>query len=294
MKAGFILSERRTSPASADLPARVEASDFASEKVADSDSTPRISKPLLTWFTWYSRRYLRRHFHSLRVTGAKLSEEQASCPLVVYSNHASWWDPLVGLLVSRELFPARSLFAPMDAAALRRYGFFRRLGVFGVELGTRRGATTFLRQTRAILGSSSNALWLTPQGRFADARERPVEIKAGIGHLPGLAGEIQFLPIAIEYVFWEERLPEILVRIGEPHYARRGESRVNAAAWVELFADRLRVTQDELARQAQRRQPGEFRCLLQGRAGVGGIYDRWRKFRSGLKRETFQLEHGRL
>ncbi len=182
----------------------------------------------------------------------------------------------------------------MDATALRRYGFFRRLGVFGVELGTRRGATTFLRQTRAILGSPSNALWLTPQGRFADARERPVEIKAGIGHLPGLAGEIQFLPVAIEYVFWEERLPEILVRIGEPHSARRSESRVNAAAWVELFADRLRVTQDELARQAQCRQPGEFRCLLHGRTGVGGIYDRWRQFRSGLKREAFQLEHGRL
>lgn len=293
-KSKSILSEERISFASAGLPARDAVSNFAAARVARSDSAPKISKPLLAWFTWYSRRYLRRHFHSLRVTGAKPSPNPASVPLVVYSNHASWWDPLVGLLVSQDLFPTHPVYAPMDAAALRRYGFFRRLGVFGVELGTRQGATAFLRQARAILQSPTNALWLTPQGRFADARERPVNFKAGIGHLPGLAEEIQFLPVAIEYVFWEERLPEILVRIGEPHRTKQSDPRMKAEAWAELFAERLRATQDDLARQAQRRQPNEFQCLLRGRTGVGGIYDRWRRFRSGLKGEAFQLEHGRL
>src|SRR6187401_2988383 len=80
-----------------------------------SNHVPRISKPLLNWFTRYSRRYLRRHFNSLRVTGAALSEENFRRPLVVYSNHASWWDPLVGLMLSRQLLPGKSVFAPMDA-----------------------------------------------------------------------------------------------------------------------------------------------------------------------------------
>ena len=255
---------------------------------------PRISKPLLTWFTWYSRRYLRRHFNSLRVSGRVPSEESLARPMVVYSNHASWWDPLVGLMLSCQLLGGKSVFAPMDAEALKRYGFFKRLGMFGVDQEQRRGGVQFLRQTRAILQSSDNVLWLTPQSRFADARERPVRFKSGIGHLPGLAREIAFIPIAIEYVFWEERLPEILVRIGQVYHTTRADRSVRPQWWSEFFADRMRETQDELARQAQRRETTAFHCLLRGHSGVGGIYDRWRRFKAGWRGEQIQLEHGKL
>ena len=53
-------------------------------------------------------------------------------PLVIYANHPSWWDAaLVPVLLTR-LFPSRRSFAPIDAVALRRYGFMRRLGLFGI------------------------------------------------------------------------------------------------------------------------------------------------------------------
>jgi 1-acyl-sn-glycerol-3-phosphate acyltransferase len=275
-----------------DSPAKFK--DFRS-RTSDSPFKPRrISKPLLAWFTWYSRRYLRGHFNSLRVTGASLSADVLSAPLVVYSNHASWWDPLVGLLCGRELLPGKNVFAPMDATALKRYGIFERLGVFGVEQGPRRGGVQFLRTARAILQEPDSALWLTPQSRFADPRERPVRFKAGIGHLPGLERKLYFVPVAIEYTFWEERLPEILVRVGEPYRATHEDRSVKSAWWTGFFADRMRETQEELAKQAQRRDPAEFRCLLRGRAGVGGVYDRWRQFKAGLRGERFQLEHGKL
>ena len=47
------------------------------------------------------------------------------------------------------------------------------LGVFGVEPKTMRGAREFLRTSRSILARPRTALWITAQGRFADARERP-------------------------------------------------------------------------------------------------------------------------
>ena len=64
-------------------------------------------------------------------------------PLVIYSNHASWWDPLVGLVLKSEFFADRTPFAPMDAAMLERYKLFARLGFFGVEQHSRRGAIAF-------------------------------------------------------------------------------------------------------------------------------------------------------
>lgn len=259
-----------------------------------SGTLPVISHPLRRLFTWYSRHYLRRHFHSLRVSRASALPVKTDQPLVIYSNHASWWDPLVALLLAKEFLPGRNVFAPIDAVALERYGFFKRLGAFGVEQGTRRGAVRFLRLARTILQKSENTLWLTPQSRFADARERPVSFKAGIGHLPKQVGQLCFMPVAIEYVFWEERLPEILVRFGEPYGTCTEEMQLEPQVWTEFFAGRLADTQNALAAEARHRQPEKFRCLLQGQSGVGGIYDRWRALKAKWLGKSFQPQHGKL
>lgn len=255
---------------------------------------PTISQPLRRLFTWYSRRYLRRHFHSLRVSRASALPVRTDQPLVIYSNHASWWDPLVALLLAKEFLPGQNVFAPMDAVALERYGFFKRLGAFGVEQGTPRGARQFLRQARTILRRPDNVLWLTPQSRFADARERPVSFKAGIGHLPKQVGQLRFVPVAIEYVFWEERLPEILVRFGDPYETWAEEVQMEPSVGTEFFAGRLADTQNALAAEARQRQPEKFRCLLRGPSGVGGIYDRWRALKAKGRGEAFQPQHGKL
>lgn len=258
-----------------------------------SPSLPRISSPLLRWFTWYSRRYVRRHFHSVRVSRAGLPPV-SNLPLVIYSNHASWWDALVCLVLKEEFFPDRAAFAPMDAEMLERYKMFRWLGFFGVERKTRRGAIQFLRATDTILQSPGHLLAVTPQGRFADARERPVRFEAGLGHLAGRAPKVLFVPFAVEYVFWEERLPEILVRFGESVEARREHAtEFEPAYWTNLFEQRLTSAQDALAAESQRRDPNDFQPILRGGAGPGGIYDWWRLLTAKLRGKAFRREHGR-
>jgi len=255
---------------------------------------PTVSKPLHRLFTWYSRRYLRRHFHSLRVSRASALPVKTELPLVIYSNHASWWDPLVALVLAQEFLAGRSVFAPIEAAALARYGFFKRLGAFGVEQGTPHGAGQFLRRARRILQKPENTLWLTPQSRFADTRERPVRFKPGIGHLPRQVGPLCFVPVAMEYVFWEERLPEILVRFGAPYETSPEKMPLTPAEWTEFFAGRLAETQNALAAEAGGREPEKFQCLLRGSSGVGGVYDRWRALKAKARGQSFQAQHGKL
>lgn len=258
-----------------------------------SAALPVLSPLLLRGFTWYCRGYLRRHFHSLRVSRAGLPPEVRGLPLVIYANHASWWDPLLGLLLKSRFFPDRSLFAPIDAAMLKRYRMFSRLGFFGVEQGTRRGAIQFLRTSEAVLHSSGHLLALTPQGRFADARERPVRFLPGLGHLATRVERAVFLPMAVEFAFWEERLPEILVRFGEPIEIRRGNTCALAPGyWTDLFEHKLEAVQDALSFEAKRRDPAKFQPLLHGGAGQGGVYDWWRAFQAGLRGRTFNPQHG--
>lgn len=284
----------RLCPSSADYSSVHNSSRSESNRaLPGSKVLPRISVPLMKWFVWYSRRYIRKHFHSLRVSLAGMPPQSSGLPLVLYLNHASWWDPLVCLVVKDEFFANRNGFAPIDATMLERYKMFGKLGFFGVEQQTRRGAVQFLRTAEAVLQSPNRLLAITPQSRFADPRERPIRFERGLGHLAARLDRAMFVPVAAEYIFWEERLPEILVRFGEPvEIQSRKQDNLAAKDWTTLFEEKLTATQDALAIQAQSRNPDDFQTVLHGGAGQGGIYDLWRSFKARLRGEGFRKEHG--
>ncbi len=254
---------------------------------------PGLPRPSPGWwrlFGWYNRRYLARHFHAVRLLGPRPLNPPPEVPLAVFLNHPSWWDPLLGLLAHQHFFGDRRGFAPIEAAMLERYRFFARLGFFGVEAGTTRGAVQFLRAARQRLQTPGAALWVTPQGRFADVRERPVRFKPGLGHLAARLGRAVFLPLAIEITPWQERTPEALLHFGPP--IESGRESLSPAAWTARFEAALEAAQDTLATAACRRAQGDFQILLRGAAGVGGWYDRWRRARARWRGEDFHPEHG--
>jgi 1-acyl-sn-glycerol-3-phosphate acyltransferase len=262
---------------------------------------PTLSPPLLAGFRRYARGYLARHLHTVRLSRQPPAPQPPPAQaLVVYLNHPSWWDPLVGLLLASTLYPGRAHYAPIDAAALARYRFFARLGFFGVAPGTAAGARRFLAVSEQVLARPATALWVTGGGRFADPRERPVALRSGLGHLARRLARrpvgvpVLFLPLALEYPFWEERTPEALARFGVP-LAVGGEPHDAALAaddWTARLAGCLQETQDALAAEAVARDPAAFEVLLGGAAGVGGVYDLWRRLRARLRGERFQREHG--
>lgn len=262
----------------------------AAVRAEQGTKEPHVSPGVMRVFAAYSRRYLRRHFHGFRILQSGLPQCDSTRPLVIYLNHAAWWDPLVCLLLSREILPGRTGFAPIDAPMLERFGFFKHLGFFPVEQETVRGARQFLRHTHAILASPQNAVWLTPQGRFMDVRERPLRLQAGLGALAAREPSATFIPLAIEYAFWTEPRPEILVTFGEPIVPATEATR-SPAEWTRVFTESLESTQDDLAARSCRRDPADWRMLNRGQSGVSGIYDAWRWLRARMRGENFSREH---
>ncbi|MBV8911654.1 MAG: lysophospholipid acyltransferase family protein, partial [Acetobacteraceae bacterium] len=102
-------------------------------------------------FGWYLRWLFYRRFHAVRISRTGLPAAPPGRPVIVCSNHPSWWDPAFFILLQTRLFPGRTGFGPMDAAALRKYGVLERMGVFGIELDTARGAARFLSTSLRIL-----------------------------------------------------------------------------------------------------------------------------------------------
>ena len=256
----------------------------------EPNELPPISAALWRGFCWYGKRYVRRHFHAIRLSRASPAPKLAADePAIIYLNHPSWWDPMTCLVLADAQFPGRRHYAPIDAQMLERYGIFKRLGFFGVEPGTARGACTFLRVGRAVCNRRGAMLWVTAQGRFTDVRTRPVTLRPGLAHLLRRASGAAVIPLAIEYAFWEERSPEILLRFGP---VIRSSAGMRASDLNTLLESQLTAAQDALAEESQSRDPARFHSILSGEAGVGGVYDRWRSLKARLAGRTFVSEHG--
>lgn len=264
-------------------------------KICAKMKAPTLSPPLVRLFTRYSRGYVRRHFHSVRLLKSHaLLSDFAALPAVVFLNHASWWDPLLCLLLAQEFFPSRGAFGPIDARALQRYPFLAKIGFFPVENDSARGAANFLRSAEAILGSNERMLWVTPQGRFTDARARPITIQRGVAHLAARVAPAVFVPLALEYTFWEERTPEILIAFGAPLFTQNHRDSCGADDWTSAIEQALTDAQDALAAAAQRRDAAEWEPIFAGRSGTTPLYDLWRRARATWRGEHFRPEHSTL
>ena len=268
----------------------------AARSHAETRALPRRREWLVRWFSWYAARYVRRSFHRVRWLGAHPGAVPGDKPVVFYLNHSSWWDPMICAVLAPVLAAGRPCYAPIDAAALAKYRFFAELGFFGVERGTRRGAASFLGISGRILERGEGAaLWVTPQGRFVDARERPVRFAPGLGHLAARHPDVLFVPLAVEYVFGQERSPEVLIHwetglAAESESGAPGDHR-RCTAWLE---SRMTRAQDRLAEAAVARRLGEFVDLLSSGegVGVGGVYDLWRRAKAWARGKRSVLAHG--
>jgi 1-acyl-sn-glycerol-3-phosphate acyltransferase len=248
---------------------------------------PHISGFVLAFFRRIVRGYFRRHFRAVRVSEPARLAAHASGPLLVYANHSSWWDPMVSVLLAEKLLPQRRHFAPMDADALKRYGILKRIGIFGVDLHSIKGAARFLRTGLELL-AQDGVLWVTPQGRFVDARERPLVFKPGLAALATrVQGGCTVQPLAIEYVFWDERLPEVLIEFGEP-VPVHGESQDVIEARLKAA---LLETMETLREKAIARNPVAFEVLQTGRVGTGGYYELGQRILARLRGRVYQPEH---
>ena len=252
---------------------------------------PEFSHRLFALFAPWLRRHFAKRFHAVRLSLGGEPARPDGRPLVVYSNHPSWWDPIFYMLLGDACWPGLAGYGPMEAAELERYGILKRFGVFPVDSSSPRAGVQFLRSAQAVLARERSSLWLTPEGEFADSRVRPLELRGGLSHLAKRLDDARLVPLALEYPFWNESRPEALARFGRPIDTRHHRE-LDAKGWTRLLSVRLEETMDELAKESMSRRPELFRTLVGGGAGVGGVYDVWRRLRAAVTGRDFRAEHG--
>ncbi len=234
-------------------------------------------------FGWYNRRLLGKRFHRVHATAGTMellrSLNTHDGPVVLCCSHSAWWDPLVGLYFQREHMADRQFFSPIDAAQLRRFRFFRKLGLFGIEPDSRDS----LDAMRAYLADLRRVhprltLGITPQGRFADPREQ-VAIRPGAAAVAAMMPGARVAAVAIEYSFWQDPRPSIFVHAAEIEPPLRAST----PAWHRAIRSGMQRAADTLASLVIARDPSAFQILLGPVPGastnVNAIHGLWLRIR---------------
>ena len=156
-------------------------------------------------------RILRRRFHAVYVFGAEhLRGLDPRSGFVGCANHTNWWDGFVLYVVSWKLLP-HDIYLAMEEKNLRRYRFFTRMGVFGIELAGHLSALPGIRYALKLL-RPGRLVWMFVQGRLQSAGV-PIEVRPGARFLAE-RGNAGLLPVVLRYEWLNESRPSILVSVG--------------------------------------------------------------------------------
>ena len=202
-------------------------------------------------------------------------------PLIGLLNHSSWWDPLLGMYLANRFAPHRHLLAPMELAVFRKFGMFKKLGIFGFEPDHPESLDVLKAYViGCIERDPATTFWLTPQGQFADQRTA-IRLRPGAGAIASAIaqrfGRPVVIAVAIEYVFWVDRKPEVIMRATEVSYDGDTSSLLG---WTRAMTTAMRDNAARLAELAMARDDAPFTTLI-GPAKASGkvnlFYDLWLK-----------------
>jgi 1-acyl-sn-glycerol-3-phosphate acyltransferase len=225
-------------------------------------------------FVKYTRKLIAKKFFAVRVAhdtiDATRDLDAHPAPVLMLMSHASWWDPLIGLYLSATYMPSRRAYSPMSAAELRKFGFFRRVGVFGIDPDSpesMRAMGDYVASEFAAHPRST--LWITPQGRFVDPRA-PIEVRPGAAAIAARTPGIRVVCVAVEYGFWTDQRPEVFIRF-EPCALEEGRS--GLTGWQRAIPGVMERNRDALARLVMARDPAGFASISGGATKINPIMD---------------------
>jgi 1-acyl-sn-glycerol-3-phosphate acyltransferase len=194
------------------------------------------------WFGWWlarhAQRRIERRFARVLVRGRDtLVRAAGESPVLIVSNHTSWWDPLVIIHLLWRVVPLEA-YAMMDARNLRLLPFFRHVGAFGVDLDDAADGARGIRYACKRLDRAGQAVWIFAQGREVPVTVRPLVFRRGAWQIARVARRAKVLPCALRYEMGSRADPVLYVSFGDeveiPRHADRSARILENAVTSEL------------------------------------------------------------
>jgi hypothetical protein len=222
-------------------------------------------------FKVYIYRLIKNHFANL-AHFESFAEIDPNLPTLVVPNHNTWWDGFFFYFLNKEIYHQND-FLMMLEHQLRKYPFFPRIGVYGVEPENPKAALRSLQYTIELMSLETkprSMICIFPQGELQPWNPAKVEFKSGIEWLIKKYNRpLNLVPLAIRCELMELRTPEVF--FSAPENYTINQQNFKGMQWLEKTCHKLFINLEQSIRENR-----PTNVLLRGRHSVQEKYDRVR------------------
>lgn len=245
----------------------------------------RRNRYIADGFLRYAERAFTKKFDGvglLRESNDTFRELQSVPRTIIYGTHSSWWDVMIAALLSHRT--GLQMFAPMDAAQLRKYWILEYVGLFPASPEK---ALSYVRTLKELFAREQrSALFITPQAEFICNRVRQPEFKRGLVTAIDIAPEVPVYAVSVQYEFWSESRPLALLSITRVNTSDRDNLN-------ESLRQHLDTQTNRLLSAASRRNDDDWTWLIRPKARTLLIQDATNTVRSLATGKKFESGHSR-
>ena len=217
---------------------------------------------------------IKRRFFSLRVKNSEnfeLRDKDVAC--IFYAQHSCWWDGVVGYYLCHYLF---GVPLSMMIEDLIKFPILSKVGAFSISKKTPRETLKTLKYCIDFLNNEKISLWLFPQGIIKPPNHRPLEFQKGLSFIAQKVKHVNLFPIAIQYVFLRQGLPEVLIDVGKPIVVN-GE--VDKDNFTEYLENNFTELLDNQLHNISEGNIQDYKIMFKKRAGFWKSLERFLKAR---------------
>jgi 1-acyl-sn-glycerol-3-phosphate acyltransferase len=163
------------------------------------------------FFKWYSRVITRRHFSKVVIEGVF---KDSGKPILLISNHFSWWDGFWALNLSAQVLQRKFHFMMLEEQ-LRKHWYFNYIGGFSIARN-RRTMLESLQYASDLLRNPANLVLMYPQGEIQSMHTTQLQFGKGVERiLAGKAGEVQIMFLANVVDYFSKKRPSLVMYLEE-------------------------------------------------------------------------------
>lgn len=130
------------------------------------------------FFQFYSVWKTKRNFHKVYMNG---DFDDMGLPILVISNHFSWWDGFWVVYLNYKIFHRIFNFMMLEEE-LKKHMFFTKTGGFSIKKGSRSVIET-IDYTAQLLSDKKNMVLLFPQGGIRSMHDTSIRFEKGVEHI---------------------------------------------------------------------------------------------------------------
>lgn len=204
---------------------------------------------------------LQNRFYAFRYKGAELAVE-SGVPTILFAPHCNWWDGIVFYNITHRIFHKE---IRLMIEELNRFPLLRRGGGYSVNKKSPQSAMKALRYSIDVVGDLRNMLCIFPQGIIRPPHYRPIEFQTGLAYIAQNAvkkyGRINLVPCAIDYCFFRDNRPEVVVNFGK-RIELSGDISLNRKDLTSMFEQSLTQACDSLSYDISHGNVSEYNILF--------------------------------